>query len=232
MKKCLIYILLTFLYPSIGESQIPGLSIDADNRVTLPENSMVDLTYIDTETIGIYLDSSRSNTQLLYPNGTTKLYKDARYNVLENKLEAIINEKPFDILPGIISGFSLEDQTAIRHLVLKVNLDEDVFMECLSAGEINLLVNRTLSGVVDTGTEISTKTYYFSERPDEKIEYDEYFYTQIPGDGLKRLKLSKKNLLKLMSDREDEMEEYIRGNNLNPDNINELILIFNYYNGQ
>lgn len=227
MRYSLVITLVLLGISSRAHSQSLDLSI-VDDKLIIKNSSVYQLTYLPASEFqqldwqagyAYYLDgSSRKFNGMKYDPELDRIQVDAEGNILT-------------LLPGVINGVSMETNESITRIFVKVPLEKPVFMEALSVGDIHLLIYRK---VKDDGLDYyqqmdATKITIDKSDDVPLVEYDELFYTWSKA-GIKRLKSSKKAILGLMKDHDDEVETYLDNSGIKTKEISDLMKLFDFYN--
>lgn len=163
-----------------------------------------------------------------YQDGSSRSYEGLRFNLPENKAEVNLNKQIFELLPGVITGFSMGEESSLSHIFVNVPLEEPLFMELLVPGKADLLVVRIVTVKHDEPEKGIVTTITFDER-EEIIKYKENYYVWSKGI-IQRYKPNKKFILEVMSDQSERIQQYLKTNNTRLKNTNQMIALFDYYN--
>jgi hypothetical protein len=105
-------------------------------------------------------------------------------------------------------------------------LESDItYFELLSNGKIKLLSRPFCRAVADDGNSLLPQV---TAEKSYKIEQD-FYYAQ--GNTIKRLRSSRKKVLEIFGPQSEAMETYLKDNHLRLNKQEDLMQLFDYYNG-
>ncbi|XOV93644.1 MAG: hypothetical protein ACFHWX_02820 [Bacteroidota bacterium] len=143
------------------------------------------------------------------------------YNVFEGSLTYVENNREYLISTYTdLKSFTLGNEDFVY---LYTDHSKDIY-KLLSDGPIKLLKRyycRIMLGMDSKGVTVATN---------DKYMMNDELYVQKEGLQPEEFKTRKKDLFKLMRDKEDKVEAYIDEMNLNVNKESDLITIFDYYN--
>lgn len=100
------------------------------------------------------------------------------------------------------------------------NQDQNTFYQVMSSGNIMLLK------LIKKELIVNKKD--LSGEVDKQFEVHEYYYVY-NNNRMKRLKKDKDLILKILSEKKDQIEKFINDQSTDFKNINDIILLFNFY---
>jgi len=222
MKR--VYIILTFLL--LGSS---GLRAQYYSNISpiigfRSTPNMTPSEKYDQVQGSAYFNSEWSKGVVKLKNGNTYKDLDVKFDQVEQKLIfKRADEKTF-FFADPISEFQItymaDNKTMTAHFVYNSNMH--AFYQVLANGTAELLKStiKTIQSVpvFPSGTEPTNRII-------EKEEY--YIYSE---NGLTHIKIEKGDILKALDDKQRELSEYIRANNLDLKKDDELAQLIQYYN--
>lgn len=198
-------------------------------QISLVDNDLVVLPEGFTapyESIQSFLDIEWAKGTAYYPDGSSRPFDGMRFNLPEDRAEVNANGNILPLLPGVVTGFSMHGTR--ERVFVNVPLQQNVFMELLSAGNADLLVYRRVDDEELPDIEGSVNTFRF-EKEQKIIEFKEYVYVWSGGE-VAMLKPTKKFVLSMMKDHADEVDAYIKREKIKLKSPDMLVKLFNYYN--
>ena len=222
MRSILIYLILlgTCVYVN---AQSLALTFSGE-QMQISNTGKLSLTYLEPEEFQL-LDWKPGYAY--YQDGSSRQFDGLKYDPALDLIQVNAGGNVLTLLPGVINGVSMESSEHVTAIFVKVPLKKAVFMEVLSAGNLNLLLYRKVKGEAPE-IDISTSTVRF-EKEVEIIEFEEVLYTW-GAEGIDKFKPSKKALLDLMGDHAEEVEAFLDKNSIRPKVVSSLMLAFDYYN--
>jgi len=164
-----------------------------------------------------------------YPDGNARAFDGMKYNLIEGWIDVNVKGHVLTLLPGSVSGVSMNSGEMVDHIFVKVIIDQPVFMEILSVGSLDLMLYRFELEKNDEDDKMTSEVTIRFDKAVEVIDFSEKMYVW-GKDGARELKTNKKFILRLMEDRSSEIERYFKGNKMQLKNPKDLIALFNYYN--
>jgi len=165
---------------------------------------------------------------ILFSGNKSFPFTQGYFNVETNLLEAIKDGKKQYYDPNIIEGFGFVSNDSLINLFIRVENPENnnklVFMEVLSLGKLNLLLQRKFAykkGDYNAGLA--------SGNPDTFGTSLKYF-TFIKGEKLLALNKNKNRILPLFENNSENVRSFADKLGYKFSNIPDLIEIFDYYN--
>ncbi len=222
------FILLLFLFSkTAGLFSQPSSITVINGDLEVIHNSQLSLIYLPIEK---FKSLEWQPGIAYYQDGSSRAYEGLRLNLREDKAEVNANNQILEILPGLVTGFSMGNGTSLSHIFVNVPLQKPLYMELFAPGKADLLIQRKddtkeeveILGVVST-------INFEKEKKEEEINYKEFFYVWYAGK-IREYKPSRKFILEVMADHSDEIRFYLKNKNTNLRNANQVIALFEYYN--
>jgi len=154
------------------------------------------------------------------------------YNLDRDIVQVKTSKKIFTFSSSKIFFFEIFDKTVDNYrqfyalpYAIQGTYKTPVLFEVLVEGKITLLARENISY---RSAQIDPYSYRMGSYSKKVLVYDYYF---LDSKGkITKYTMKKKDLLDVLSRRYDQMQEYIRVNNLRHDKRNDLIRIISYYN--
>lgn len=152
---------------------------------------------------------------------------NGRYNILNGGIEMQYEDQVRTIYPEQIKIARIGKNTILPLRSNEVEeLESDItYFELLSNGKIKLLSRPFCRAVADDGNSLLPQV---TAEKSYKIEED-FYYAQ--GNTIKRLRSSRKKVLELFGAHSETMEVYLKDNHLRLNKQEDLMQLFDYYNG-
>ena len=226
MKKVLYFLVLfsSFSYAQPGiTSYLTGVSPCGGNCVFEIENDYSDISVEGSP----YLDEKFRPAKISV-NGKLENKIEARYNALKEEIEIIEKNnstQPYSLLRRDYVQVKIGDRFyEIYNFVEKDQIKKGYFNP-LNDGETRLLL-RAKKKLTKAKIPVSGYESYF---PPSYVE-DFSYYLKKGDSPAKQIKLNKRKLLDLLSDKAESIENYISQNSLKLKNETEVLELLNYYN--
>lgn len=144
-----------------------------------------------------------------------------RYNLETQQLEYAENDHVYSVQEAVQS-FTLVDSVGNTHLFTKLGTAQPAgFYETLVEGRISLLKQYTVKKEV-------TEDWYTKKKTNKMVKQDIYFTKK---EGLiQKLNPSTKNVASALTDKKDEVTAFVKDEQLDLKQGNDLIKVFKYYN--
>ncbi len=220
-----IVLLLSILLAAISMTAQPVSIVVIDDDLQVRYDSKLHLRYLTVDEFKVL---EWQPGYAYYQDGSSRSYEGIRFKLRENKAEINANKHILELLPGVVTGFSMVKDSSVSHIFINVPLQEPLFMELLAPGKADLLVLR-IEDIKNDEPEKGIVTTIRFDKKEEIINYNEFFYVWYNG-MIKKYKSSKKFTLGVMSDHSDEIEKYFKENKSNLKDPLQLIALFEYYN--
>jgi len=166
-----------------------------------------------------------------------KLANGKAFDMIETKLNVYTNELYFKtdknaamvFVAGYVKELDIYDSIETKDIIYRFktgfpkidNQNENSFYEVITEGNVTLL--KFIKKI------ISVKKNDMSGEVDKQFESYEDYYV-LSNNEMKRLKKDKDFILRLLSERKDEVESFLRKNPVNFKNVNDIIKLFQFYN--
>jgi hypothetical protein len=156
-----------------------------------------------------------------------------RYNIYNQEIEFITGTDTLSIAaPMNVDSimFSGKSFTYALYIEEKRGVDAiaSAYFEILNRGKCSLLKKNYVD--IEENSYASNYMGGGGDGRDYFIHKSSLYYRSDPGSAAIKFQKSKRQILKIFSDKKDEISSYIKENNLNVSSENDLIRIFNYYN--
>jgi hypothetical protein len=228
-------IFLAFLWQGEVYAQNQGVYNQINDLLT--QSSMVqDSIRREISRISYLITSSANNPNFyLNPNWQSSFiitneervyHFSGRMNALDNSIEVKLGEEIRTIHPDQLKLVVIGRRTFMpfKGSVIDFTDQRNVYLEVLSHGKVHLLVHyfyRSQSGV-NNRLSPNTNGGNFKILP--------IYYCIRNGGNLTRLRTSKRKILALFKDQQDQVESYAKDHHLRFSGENDLIRIFDYFN--
>lgn len=144
-----------------------------------------------------------------------------RYNLETQELEYLENDLVYAVLDAVQS-FSLLDSVGNTHLFVKLPPDQPTgFYEILVDGRISLLKLHTIKKEV-------TEDWYTKKKTNKILKLNIYFIKK--DNAFEKLTPSTKNVVTALIDKKDELTAFIKDEQLDVKQGDDLVKIFKYFN--
>ncbi len=166
-----------------------------------------------------------------------KLTNEKAFDMIETKLNVYTNELYFKtdknaamvFVAGYVKELDIYDSIETKNIIYRFktgfpkidNQNENSFYEVITEGNVTLL--KFIKKI------ISVKKNDISGEVDKQFETYEDYYV-FSNNEMKRLKKDKDFISRLLSERKDEVESFLKKNPLNSKNVNDIIKLFQFYN--
>ena len=162
-----------------------------------------------------------------YPDGNQRNFDELRFDPEKNIVEIRVRGNTLELLPGVVSAISFRSEGHLVLVIVVVNIEELVYMEVLSGGPQNLLVYRTKG--INREEVLDTSVKIILEKQEIVLPWEDIFYVG-NQKAIKELRLTRKRVLKALSNKKKEVEALIDDNRLTIINPDDLVRIFDFYN--
>lgn len=176
-----------------------------------------------TITGSVYLFPSWNGIfKIITKKGDTKQLLNLNYNIKTKDIEAFIsNDSVFQFDKN---QFDYIIQSNKKYKVIDEGELNGLFYEVYNGEKIKLYKEYTIS--IQGGT--------FNPLTQEKIELDKYVqnynYYIFKDNKFEKVKLSKKDIFKYLSDKKETLKEFVKKNDLDFSSDEDIKVILNYYN--
>ncbi len=223
-----IVLVLLFLIKTTGLISQPSSIIVINDDLHVNHYSKHQLNYLP---VGEFKTLEWQPGFAYYQDGSLRAYDGIRLNLIEGRAEVNANNQILELLPGVITGFSMGTEAALSHIFVNVPLEDPVFMELLAPGKANFLVLRKEDITLDPEereltTPITTLRF---DNKEEIVYYKEIFYVWYNGMII-QYKPKKKFILQVMADQSNEIQQYLKENKTKLKDPLQMISLFSYYN--
>lgn len=175
--------------------------------------------YLNDEWLKGYVKvTDKANTEMLR----------LRFNTETNTLEFLRNETVYALDSRKIKGFVIPGHP--EDLVFRngFNPDDDdinrsTFLRIISDGKTKFVCHHKTSLKEDLST------YGMASQVDEYVSTTDY-YLITPNNKFHDIRLKRKDIIRVFSDEEDKVREYVRANNLDYGEENDVKRIVSFYN--
>lgn len=163
-----------------------------------------------------------------YANGKIKTVsqkefnvKDLRYNLETQQLEYTENNNIYAIQDSVQS-FTLVDSLGKSHTFNKSGADHtNNFYETVADGSVALLKQYTVK-------KEATEDWYTKKKANKMVQQSNYFTNK--GGVIQKFTPSAKNVTTILGDKKDEISTFIKNEQLDLKQEEDLIKVFNFYN--
>jgi len=175
--------------------------------------------YLNDEWLkGYVMVTDKANTEMLR----------LRFNTETNTLEFLRNETVYALDSRKIKGFVIPGHPS--DLVFKNGFnteDDDInrstFLRIISDGKTKFVCHH------ETSLKEDLSTYGMASQIDEYVSTTDY-YVITPDGKLHDIKLKRKDIVRTLSDEEDKVKEFVRANNLDYGEEDDVKRIVSFYN--
>ncbi|MEM1322837.1 MAG: hypothetical protein AAGG75_21410 [Bacteroidota bacterium] len=229
MIRAVLLVGSLWLLPILGaaqdvDSSIEQLSLHLDES----EKLLKDYSFPtkSKKVHNLYLNINWQNSYAVTNSGEL-LQFSGRYNAMNQAVEMKLRSGIRSLQSRKIKLVVVGDNMLIPLPGTVIDLGERrVYFEILSNGDITLLKQFTLSYYMD-GTNSLTAAY----NGERKYQITPVYYATNDYKKLSRLKLTKKRVLQLFGDKEEEMKKFLKSNKLKLTEEKDLKRLFNAFNG-
>jgi hypothetical protein len=238
MNKIFIFFILihhsaTFLFSQSTQPPRPKV-VEILKRETYPSQLNITNadgrpfinTYPDVKGSPFFIDNwTYSSMQL--SNGATYERIKIRLDVCNQEVHVMKNNIEIVIVPGYIKTLDLFDSVQNKKYLFKSgfpkidNQTTNNFYQVLSEGPITFLKSIRKTVAVN-------KNDLSGEIEKQFNTYEDYYV--FSNNKMKRLKKEKEFIIGIVSGKKDQMELFIKENEINFKNINDLIKLIDFYN--
>jgi len=162
-------------------------------------------------------------------------YKEDVINVLEDD-GSISSFSPVNVHYFVANNVVTGSRQVFRTIYWNQGLEQSdfkkpSFFEQLNQGDLTLIMRETYTPVSSNGLSSSSIVNYRSTLKDNAVEgVQSFYYVLMPDGEVKSLRRVRRDLLRLLGDKADDVKKYAKKNDLSYDNTYELITIVEYYN--
>gem|GEM_PF-5296672 len=134
---------------------------------------------------------------LFYPDGNQREYDSIRYDLRNERLIVIINQKELTMLPGVLTGFLIKESFVQGHLFLVQNIENmPKYLEVLSAGYPLLLAHYYEKAKDEEMKKILKVDVIRLEKKQEVLPDIQVDFYIVKNNVLRSLKPNKKSVIK------------------------------------
>jgi len=163
-----------------------------------------------------------------YANGSIKTVsqkafdiKNVRYNLETQQLEYTENNNVYAIQDSVQS-FTLLDSVGNSHQFAKVKSGQsEGFYEAVADGNVALLKQYTVKKEI-------VEDWFTKKKTNKLVQHSAYFTSK--GGTLQKFTPSAKNIAMVLSDKKEKVSAYIKSEQLDIKQDDDLIKVFTYYN--
>ncbi len=220
----IIFVLLNLL-GAINLAAQPVSVVVIDNDLQVKFSAQLQLRYLPVDEFKVL---EWQPGYAYYQDGSSRSYEGVRLNLRGHKAEINLNKQILELLPGVVTGFSMGDESSLSHIFVNVPLEDPRFMELLAPGKADLLVLRKEDKKNDEPEKGIVTTLTFDGK-EEIINYEEIFYVWNNG-RIQKYKPSKKFILRVMSNQSEVIQKYLKKNRTQLKEPDQIIALFEYYN--
>jgi|GEM_PF-2371532 len=205
------------------ETEFENLHVNLYRRDKNPEGSGKNI-----RTSPFLFDDFRS-ADLYFTNKTMMQNMSVKFNCFTNELFYSEGNKLYVFKQGIVDRFifksDTDSSTIIFRNVLIDNGDKPLFLQVLYEGNIILYKwhHKEYASAESTGP-------YNSDRRINQYQDKPWYYVQMKDGAIRKLRQNEKSVVRLFSDRSEEISRFIRSNNIILSEERELVRLVNYYN--
>ncbi|MBQ0737465.1 hypothetical protein [Aquimarina celericrescens] len=220
MKELTIFLLLLYI------SNLAGQKVESD---TYNITEVSELSAYGTRVVlrksgkdhiqGDQYYESKNRLASIYVDGKKTRRSYVRYNAMTDEIEVT---EVFNILKREDIEIVLDE--GYMYKILDFNGTKQFFI-FLKEGKISLVMK--VEKIIKNGKGIVTG--YEQTTPTKYVEKRSYFIKR-DGDDLLSIKLKKKDILRALGDKKDEIEKYVTSKKLSYKKESDLIKIISYYN--
>ncbi|MEB8330741.1 hypothetical protein OO009_15390 [Flavobacteriaceae bacterium KMM 6897] len=217
------FIFLILLYPILSFAQI---------STTTPEGSPISFQtvsgqYKDVPAEGSPFISENFENGEIYVNEELKLKNKLRYNAYRNEIQILQADETFNVLlKRSYMSAKIEDRTYKLFLYMdNKNREKTGYFNPLNEGQLVLLFKPEI--ILKQSKE--PETGYDKYRAAKYIENNSY-YIKNGSENAYEIRLSKRSIFKIAKKNREEMNSFVKENNLNLRKIDDVIFLLNYYN--
>lgn len=148
------------------------------------------------------------------------------YNVYENRVDYSDGENIYAINGNNILEFTFtsnQTSSVFKKGFNSRRLNEDEFVEILVDGDTKLLLKHEVS------FQENLATYGSATQKDEYLNNQRYYVNE-SGNTKDIRRLRERNVLRSIDSNRELMEEYVKSNNLDLSNLEDIIKFFQHYN--
>jgi len=203
------------------EAQQQGVS-DIDLLSDSKSGSGISTTYLGIPG-SMYLDDNFNKGKVVFSNETIWNDLMLRYNIYNQQMQYIKEDDTLAFAKANeIHELCIDDRTFVCTDFENDGVLNTGYFELLVSGECNLLLRRTVKYHLDgSGTE--------NPYEEEYIKSSTLFYQQ-EGKPAQLLRSNKKCILKTFGDKEAEVNDFIKTNNLKMSSFQDIMMVVDFYN--
>jgi hypothetical protein len=217
---------------SMGQIRSTTIQGYGSTSISVSFNTFVDYDASDSGILGTpYLHSDWMFGELILDD--TIIFKSLfRYNLVRQEIELIVDKDTLAFQqPLRMNSFTIGDKAFVYNLILKEDFAgpylEGSFFEVVVDGKAQLLkkYDKVIGGGFD-GTRYAAATSSIKSYQVKQT----YYVRKANQDYPQPIRISKRTVMKLFSDREQDVKAFRSENSINVKEEKELIKLFNYYN--
>ncbi len=151
-----------------------------------------------------------------------------RYNIYLDEMEALlsVSTDPRVVTnPGNFRYFQMDNRTFIYTSFLENNNPKQGYFEILNQGKCQVLIRRQIAY-----REAEEAKGYSDYKPPRFIERPNIYYIRFDRKLPEEIRLNRRNVLSTFEDKRDEIEDFVKKNNLSYRNFDDLMKIVEYHN--
>jgi hypothetical protein len=168
-----------------------------------------------------YFNDQFAKSDVVTKGGKAISLAEVRYNVLKQQIEYLNNDVVYDVQDSILS-FKITDTIGKVHLLEKKQLNnKPYFFEVLAPGKIALLKHYT--------AKTSSSEDWYTKKKVVTIVHDTIYFV-MKNDVIEKFSPSKKNILALFADRQEQIKAFMNNNATDLKSDESLKPLFAYYN--
>lgn len=168
-----------------------------------------------------YFNNAPANGKIKTDSRKEFTINNLRYNLETQQLEYAENDHVYTVQDAVQS-FTLPDSVGNTHVFTKLDTDGPAgFYETLVDGRISLLKQYAVKKEV-------TEDWYTKKKSSKMVKQDIYF-TKKEGI-IQKLSLSAKNVATVLADKKNDVTAFIKDEQLDLKQGDDLVKIFKYYN--
>lgn len=153
-----------------------------------------------------------------------------RYNAYEDWLEVIIESDSLVLKPSVIRTFSFTDD-GLYYVYRNgfsspgSNISRENYLRVMHEGNIIFLKRHTK----ELKKADFDPVFNIGSRYDQFVEKESYFSAGSGSDHLEPVRMRRRDILNLMSDKSDQIARYVRDNRLNYRSADDVVKMLEYY---
>ncbi len=222
-KLLLLVVIFTYLQSAVGQRDLAVLNVFYNYiNITTPDNSteifFLCRNSVKKRVIGNpYLDRKWADALLISNEGNT-YQVEGRYRVFDDEFQILLNSSVKSVFPHLIHGVILGEKAYTPAKIETPSGIDYAYFEVLAEGDIYLLkrfktnAKTTKDNYVKIG-DVET-TYYYMKR----------------GDIARPLHHSRRKLTRVLGDKSEFIQPFLKANRPNLKTEDGLKALFNYYN--